>query len=79
MAKKTENENQKKYSDLTTKMWFTDKDKIKVGESMADILSGKVLIIDVKEILVGENYQTWKIVIDKEDKIYLLKTSRELK
>ncbi|MDR0502005.1 MAG: hypothetical protein LBH16_01660 [Treponema sp.] len=79
MAKKTESENQKKYSDLTTKMWFTDKDKIKVGESMADILSGKVLIIDVKEILVGENYQTWKIVIDKEDKIYLLKTSRELK
>lgn len=78
MAKK-QNENQKTYSDLTNKMWFTDSDKIKIGESMAEILSGKVKIIDVKEILVGETYQTWKIVIDKSDKIYLLKTSRELK
>jgi len=79
MAKKTANENQKTYSDFTNKMWFVDNDKIKIGETMPEIMSGKVKTIDVKEILVGETYQTWKIVIDKEDKIYLLKTSRELK
>jgi hypothetical protein len=73
-------ENQKKtFLVLTDKLWFTDGHKIKVGESMSEIMSGKVKIIDIKEILVGENYNTWKIIVDKEDKIYLLKTSRELK
>jgi hypothetical protein len=73
-------ENQKKtFLVLTDKLWFTDGQKIKVGESMSGIMSGEVKIIDIKEILAGENYNTWKIIVDKEDKIYLLKTSRELK
>jgi hypothetical protein len=74
-----ENESQKTFLVLTDKMWFTDKNKIKVGKSMSEILSGETQIIDIKEILVGENYKTWTIVIDTEDKYYLLKTSKELK
>jgi len=76
---KTKTESKKTFSVLTDKMWFTDKDKIKVGNSMSEIISGKTQTIDIKEILVGENYKTWNIVIDKEDKYYLLKTSKELK
>ena len=76
---KTKTESQKTFSVLTDKMWFIDKDKIKVGNSMSEIISGKTQTIDIKEILVGENYKTWNIVIDKDDKYYLLKTSKELK
>jgi hypothetical protein len=78
MGKKP-NENQKTFTDLTQKSWFTDGQKIKIGENLTNILSGKVQIIEVKEILDGDLSKTWKIVVDKEDKIYLLKTVRELK
>jgi len=74
-----ETESQKTFLILTDKMWFTDKNKIKVGNSMSGILSGETTVIDTKEIFVGENYKTWTIVIDTEDKMYLLKTSKELK
>jgi hypothetical protein len=78
MGKKP-NENQKTFTDLTQKSWFTDGQKIKIGENLTNILSGKVQIIEVKEILDGDLSKTWKIVVDKDDKIYLLKTVRELK
>ena len=64
---------------LTDKLWFIDKEQIKVGKSMSEILSGVNQEIDIKEILVGENYKTWTIVIDTEDKMFLLKTSKQLK
>ena len=67
------------FSVLTGKLWFTDDDEIKVGENMSEIMSGKVLKLEVKEILEGDIYQTWKIVITTDDNIHLLKTSRELK
>jgi hypothetical protein len=76
MAKKT---NEKTFTDLTQKSWFADGQKIKIGESLANILSGKVEQIETKEILDGEKSKTWKIAISKDDKIYLLKASRELK
>jgi len=75
--KKTENE--KTFSDLTHKSWFKNGDAVKVGDSMANIMNGEVQSIEVKEIFVGDEFRTWKIVIDREDKIHLLKTSRELK
>lgn len=77
--KKTKNENLKTFSDLTNKSWFTDGQNIKVGDDFSKIMSGEFLTLEVKEILVGENYQTWKVVITNDDKICLLKTSRELK
>jgi hypothetical protein len=73
-------ENQKKtFSDLTNKSWFTEGEKIKVGENLPELLSGKGKILEVKEILIGDVFKSWKIVIDTEEKIHLLKSSRELK
>ena len=72
-------ENQKTFSDFTNMSWFMDKDNIKVGESISKILAGECQTLEVKDILFGEQFQTWRIVVDKADKIYLLKTSRELK
>ena len=76
---KTKDENQKTFFDLTRKLWFTDGNKIKVGENMSELMSGKGQILDVKEIVIGDPFQTWKIVITTDDKINLLKTSREIK
>jgi len=59
---------------------FQDENKnIKVGDNISKIMSSECETLEVKEILHGEPYKTWKIVIDNNDKIYLLKTSRELK
>jgi len=73
------NENQKTFTVLLTKAWFVDGQKIKVGENLSEIMSGKCQIIEIKEILIGDKFKTWKIAIDKEDKILLLKTNKELK
>ena len=67
------------FSILTGKPWFTDGKKIKVGESMSEIMNGKIMILNVREILEGDIFKTWKIVITTDDNIYLLKTSKELK
>jgi len=79
MGKKPEENQKKTFTDLTTKRWFIDNQKIKVGNSFGEINSGKVTVIEIKEFLEGNLSKTWKIVVDKEDKIYLLKKSGELK
>ena len=78
MSKK-QDENQKKFTDLIQKSWITEGQKIKFGNSPLEIMSGKITVIDVKEFYDGDLSKTWKIVVDKEDRIYLLKTARELK
>jgi len=78
MAKK-QNENEKTFSDLTNKSWFKDGDTIKVGDSLTQIMTNEFQSVEVKDIFVGDTFRTWKIVIDKADKIYLLKSSRELR
>ena len=77
MKKKIENE--KTFLDLTNKSWFKDGENIKVGDNFPKIISGESQSLEVREVLFGNPFQTWIIVIDKEDKIYLLKSSRELK
>jgi hypothetical protein len=72
-------ENQKTFSDLTIKSWFKDGNNIKVGESFQKIVKGECLTLEVKEILYGDPSKTWIIVITKDEKVYLLKSSRELK
>jgi hypothetical protein len=79
MKKKQLNENQKTFSDLTNKPWITEGQKIKYGDSPLEIVLEKTKILDVKEILFGDVYNTWKIVITTDDKIHLLKSTRELK
>lgn len=76
---KIENDSQKTFSDFTNRLWFTDGEKIKVGESLQKIMTGDFISLDVKEVFIGDTYQTWKIIITVDDKIYLLKKSRELK
>ena len=76
---KTTDENQKTFFDLTRKLWFIDDKKIRVGENMSELLSGKSQFLDVKEVLTGDPIQTWKIVITTDDKIHILKSSREIK
>ena len=76
---KVENVDQKTFSDVTNKSWFSDGEKIKIGENLTEIMSGNSQTLEVKEVLVGENFKTWKIVITTDDKIHLLKSSRELK
>jgi hypothetical protein len=78
--RKNKDENEKTFSDYQAKSWFQDENKnIKTGDNISKIMSGECETLEVKEILHGEPYKTWKIVIDNNDKIYLLKTSKELK
>ena len=77
--KKIKNKDAKTFSDLTNKSWFKDGDNIKVGDSFPQILAGESQTLDIKEILFGNPFQTWIIVITKDEKIHLLKSSRELK
>ena len=77
--KKIKDENEKTFSDLTNKSWFKDGDNIKVGDSFPKIMTGDSETLEVKEILFGNQYQTWIIVLTRDEKICLLKSSRELK
>jgi hypothetical protein len=72
-------ENTKTFSDFTNKSWYKNEENITIGETFSKIQAGESETLEVKEIRFGEPYQTWLIVITKDDKIYLLKTSRELK
>ena len=72
-------ENEKTFSDLTNKSWFKDGDNIKAEDSFPKIMAGDFQNLNVKEILFGNPYQTWKIIITKDDNLFLLKSSRELK
>jgi hypothetical protein len=56
-----------------------DGENIKTGDNISKIMSGEFETLEVKELYHGDIYKTWKIVITKDDKIYLLKTSKELK
>jgi predicted Ser/Thr protein kinase len=77
--KKTTSEEVKTFFDFTVKSWFMDGDNIKTGDNISKIMSGDFQTLEVKEIFHGDIYKTWKIIITKDDKIYLLKTSKELK
>ena len=67
------------FSDFTNKFWFIDGDNIKVGDGFSEIMSGEFEILEIKELLSGEQFNTWRIVITTDDNIYLLKTSKKFK
>jgi hypothetical protein len=81
MKKKITDENVKQFSDLSNMSWITENDGkvINVGDTALKLMKGEGQKIEVKEILYSDTWQTWRIVIDQTDKIYLIKTSRELK
>ena len=76
--KKVEVEDEKKFTDLTQKSWFRTGDSIKVGDNFSEIHEGRYSTLDIKEIYSGDPLQTWVIIIDSDDKIYLLKSSKNL-
>jgi hypothetical protein len=76
---KENEENVKTFTDFTYKSWFVDGDKIRVGDGLSDIMGTDFIIIELKEMFYGSPSKTWLIVADKEDKLYLLKTSKEFK
>jgi hypothetical protein len=79
MKKKIADENIKKFSDLSNKAWIAEDNVIKVGDSALKVMKGESETITAKEIFYGEPWQTFRIIIDQQDKVFLLKTSRELK
>jgi hypothetical protein len=81
MKKKLDEDNVKKFSDFSNKSWLFENDTqiINVADSALKLMKGEATKIEVKDILYGDPWQTWRIVIDNNDKFYLLKTSKELK
>ncbi|MDR2784756.1 MAG: hypothetical protein LBB83_02460 [Treponema sp.] len=81
MKKNVDGENVKKFSDFSNKSWImeTDGKIINVADSALKLMKGEGNKIEFKDILHGDPWQTWRLVIDNNDKLYLLKTSRELK
>jgi hypothetical protein len=77
--KKKLDENIRKFSDFSNKSWLVDGDTIKIADSVQMIIKGEGETLEVKEILHGNPYQTFKMVFTANGGIYLLKTSRELK
>lgn len=77
--KNKKDENVKTFSDWANKSWIKEDKTIKTGDTALKIMSGESQSIEVKDILYGDQYKTWILVIDTNEKIYLLKTSKELK
>jgi hypothetical protein len=79
MAKKTVDEDRKKFNDLTFKSWVMDEGILKVGESGVKLMKGDCETLEIKDTYYGEPSNTWRIVITTDDKLHLLKSSREVK
>lgn len=81
MARKNpSDETRKVFNDHTFKSWFVDDEgKVKVGESLVKIMKGECETLEVRETLYGEPSNTWRLFITTDDKLHLLKSSRELK
>ena len=77
--KKEEPVEEKTFSDLTNKSWFRDGSIITIGDSFSKITSGDSQTLEIKDFLSSEEIITWKILVTVDEKIHLLKSSRELK
>jgi hypothetical protein len=75
--KKPENVNT--FSDWANRSWIIEDKTIKTGDTALKVMKGECETIQIKDILYGDQYRTWILVIDTSEKIYLLKTSKELK
>ena len=78
--KENTDENRKTFEDETFSSWYTEDDgNIKIGVSLARIMKGECETISVRDMFYGDKSNTWRIVITTDDKMILLKSSRELK
>jgi hypothetical protein len=81
MKKKLTDENVKKFSDFSNKSWIMENDSnlISIGETALKLMKGESTKIEIKEMYFGDPWQTFKIIVDQNDQLFLVKTSRELK
>jgi hypothetical protein len=88
MAKKTERaeteektvKERKTFTDKTFALWFVDDEgKIRIGQSLSKIMKGECETLEAKDIFFGEPSNTWRIVVSVDDRVYLLKSAKELK
>jgi hypothetical protein len=76
--KMKKNDDMKRFNDFTFKTWLIDGSNIIIGESFSKIMKKESETFEVKDILYGEEHNSWRIVITTEGRILLLKTSKEL-
>jgi len=71
----------RQFKDFGDKTWISENDgkQIKVGASVAKIISGESETIAITELLHGTPWKTWRIALTADNSIILLKTSREVK
>jgi hypothetical protein len=80
MKKSNEGGERKTFADHSQSSWFMeDETKIRIGESLNQIMKGKYETLEIKDIIYGTPARTWRIIITPDDKMHLLKTSKELK
>jgi hypothetical protein len=79
--KTKKNKNVKTFFDWANKSWIMENENktIKTGDTALKIMSGECQSIQIKDVLYRDQFKTWILIIDIEDKIYLLKMSKELK
>jgi hypothetical protein len=66
MAKKqAANEDAQKFQDATHRSWLmeTDGRRVKVGDTAGKIMAGEYETLEVKEMLYGDTFNTWRILI----------------
>jgi len=73
-------EERKTFEDKTFSRWLMDEEgTITVGASTAKIMKGDCETFKAKEIYYGDVSNTWRIIVTTDDRIVLLKSSRDLK
>jgi hypothetical protein len=68
----------REFHDFTEKAWYMKDGMIKAGDGFSEIMEGQSVAIEVKEVFYGAVVKTWLIVIARDEKVYLFKTSKDL-
>ena len=82
MTKKQANdENVRKLKDMTHRAWVTETDgkHIKIGDTTAKVMAGACETLEIREMLYGEPFNAWRILVTADGNVHLLKFSKELK
>ena len=79
--KQADDENVRKFKDMTHRAWVieTDEKHVKIGDTTAKIMAGDCETLEIREMLYGEPFNAWRILVTADGTVHLLKSSRELK
>jgi hypothetical protein len=73
------NEDVKTFDDFSNQYWYNDGEKIMVGNDFKAIVAGDCQTLIPKEIIYGAPAKTWRLIVTVDDKLHLIKTSKQLK